>query len=153
MTSIMDIQTESGLSPWSFEGYLKAIDKPESIFLTASKTSGEIVGFIIATTTNYGEAEILNLGVRRNHRRKGVGTLLLNTAVTESFEKRQAEILWLEVRESNLKAIEFYRKNGFQVAGKRKNFYSNPLENALLMKFEGDRRQGSRESSGEKRET
>jgi ribosomal-protein-alanine N-acetyltransferase len=136
---ILKIQAEAGLSPWSLEAYRDEIGKANSIFLTASKGRRRVVGFIIAVTTNYSEAEILNLGVHLRFRRQGIGTLLLRTALKNALEKQDVKTVWLEVRESNQGAIEYYRKNGFVFSGRRKKFYSNPTEDALLMKLEGDR--------------
>jgi ribosomal protein S18 acetylase RimI-like enzyme len=77
------------------------------------------------------EIEILNIAVKKTHRRKGVASALLEKLKEHVSDKK----IHLEVRESNLGAISFYERKGFKITGLRKNFYRNPTENALLMTF------------------
>lgn len=79
------------------------------------------------------ECDIYNIAVARRFRRHGIGGDLLRNVIW-SAKKRHAASVWLEVRDSNESAIEFYLKNGFRRIYQRKNFYSNPLENAVVMK-------------------
>jgi ribosomal-protein-alanine acetyltransferase len=78
------------------------------------------------------EAEILDLAVHLNHRRQGHGCFLLRTFVQHILQPAVQKI-FLEVRESNIAAIALYKKLGFQISGRRPNYYRNPQENALLM--------------------
>ena len=78
------------------------------------------------------EMEILNLAVGPNWRRKGCATVLLNTALSES-RSLGIKTVYLEVRESNSRAIAFYKKHGFAQSGRRPNYYRNPEEAALTM--------------------
>ena len=64
--------------------------------------------------------------------RRGIGAALLKALFAES-ERRGAAVLQLEVRESNLAARRLYEKNGFEIVGKRKNYYEKPAEDAILM--------------------
>ncbi len=79
------------------------------------------------------ECEIYNIAVKEQFRRRGAGAALLQNLLW-SAEKHHTESIWLEVRQSNESAIEFYRKNGFRQIYQRKNFYANPPENAIVMK-------------------
>lgn len=79
------------------------------------------------------ECEIYNIAVKEKFRRNGAGAALLQN-LCWSAEKHHTESIWLEVRQSNESAIEFYHKNGFSRIYQRKNFYSNPPENAIVMK-------------------
>jgi len=69
-----------------------------------------------------------------NYQRKGIGTLLLNEFLINA-QKLKINTVWLEVRELNKKAQNFYRSNGFVQAQKRINFYTHPSEDALVMRL------------------
>jgi ribosomal-protein-alanine N-acetyltransferase len=79
-----------------------------------------------------GEMELLNLAVGPNWRRRGFGSILLNTVLADC-RANGYEVAFLEVRESNQRAIAFYKKHGFSVSGRRPNYYRNPDESALTM--------------------
>ena len=70
-----------------------------------------------------------NIGVLEKFRRMGIAKALFDSA----YNAAKAEKWYLEVRESNLGAISFYEKLGFERVGMRKNFYTAPTENAVLM--------------------
>ena len=78
------------------------------------------------------EGYIFNVAVRESYRNKGVATSLINELVTYG-KKNNFSFITLEVRESNFPAISLYSKFGFIKAGERKDYYSNPKENAILM--------------------
>lgn len=78
------------------------------------------------------EGQITNIVVTKEHRNRGIGTKIL--CQLEFFAKQNgANVLNLEVRESNAVAISLYEKNGFIRDGVRKNYYHRPTENAVLM--------------------
>jgi len=54
--------------------------------------------------------------------------------ILRALKEKNIKEIWLEVRASNVKAIGFYRKNGFEMQFERKNYYQNPTENALILK-------------------
>jgi ribosomal-protein-alanine acetyltransferase len=78
------------------------------------------------------EMEILNLAVGPNWRRRGFASMLLSTALADC-RANSYEAAFLEVRESNERAIAFYKKHGFSVSGRRPSYYRNPDESALTM--------------------
>ena len=78
------------------------------------------------------EGDIGNVAVAPDSRRRGSGAALLKALFAES-ERRGAAVLQLEVRESNFAARRLYEKNGFEIVGKRKNYYEKPAEDAILM--------------------
>jgi len=90
----------------------------------------EVAGFVIARHI-LDESEILNIAVKRSHRRSGVGSALLAAALKDA-EAQGVARAFLEVRESNLAAIAFYRKHGFEQIGRRRAYYRDPDEDALL---------------------
>ena len=96
-----------------------------------SESPGEITGFVLGRHIG-DEAEILNLATLPEKRRRGEGRALLEKALAE-FQTRGVRRVFLEVRESNVKAIAFYKKHGFSETGRRKAYYREPEEAALLM--------------------
>ena len=84
-----------------------------------------------------GEAHIMTVGVRREHRWRGVGQLLLTSAI-ELAISCNAFAITLEVRRSNTEAISLYAKNGFTERGVRKNYYDETHEDAVIMTRELD---------------
>ncbi len=79
------------------------------------------------------ECEIYNIAVKREFQNRGIGNKLLDKLVLLAKEYNSQSI-WLEVRSSNTKAVNFYQKNNFRQIYERKNFYSNPVENAIVMR-------------------
>lgn len=115
---------------WSLETYLKQVDNPDDYSFLALCNS-EAAGFISVWCV-CGEAEINNIGVVDKFRRLGIAKALFDKA----YNAAKAEKWYLEVRSSNSAAISFYEKLGFEKVGLRKNFYTSPTENAILMALE-----------------
>jgi ribosomal-protein-alanine N-acetyltransferase len=90
-----------------------------------------VCGFVVARCAG-GELEILNLAVAGARRRKGIGTTLLGQALVGA-KAECATTAFLEVRASNSGAAEFYARHGFQITGRRRNYYQSPTEDALLL--------------------
>jgi ribosomal-protein-alanine acetyltransferase len=128
------------LSPWSAEHYLEEIKNPRAIMLRLVSDENETLGFVVGRLVLSGgndvrtDAEIYNIAVVNPHQHKGYGQRLLNSFL-ERCSERCTKHVWLEVRESNHKAIGFYLKNGFEQVQTRPNFYENPREAALLMRL------------------
>ena len=80
------------------------------------------------------ECEIYRVAVLPEYRQRGIAYRLLDYAIKTSRGKG-LEIVFLEVRESNLPAIKLYEAYGFKKIGIRKNYYKNPTENACLMLY------------------
>jgi ribosomal-protein-alanine N-acetyltransferase len=96
-----------------------------------SESDGKVTGFLIGRHV-VDEAEVLNLAVAPQARRRGEGGALLKAA-TDEFLARGAKRGYLEVRESNTAAIAFYVKNGFSQVGRRSGYYRDPDEAAVVM--------------------
>jgi ribosomal-protein-alanine acetyltransferase len=129
---VMKIQQESNLSYWSFEDYKEEISRQDS-FSVVAKINQQSVGFLVGRLIQIENfAELYNIGVNVNFRRKKIGNKLLESFV-KLCVKNNLDKIFLEVRESNETAIKFYLKNKFAVIGTRKNFYTNPTEDAILM--------------------
>jgi [ribosomal protein S18]-alanine N-acetyltransferase len=115
---------------WSKEGF-EETSRLNGVLTLVSDKDGEVGGFIVARQIA-DEAEVLNLAVRRDRRRSGQGGGLLEAALAE-FKARGVSRVYLEVRESNAVATMFYERHGFRQAGKRKGYYRNPDEAAVLL--------------------
>ena len=124
------IETECFSHPWSKQSLEEEMNNETSLFLV-TKEENEVIGYI-GMSIVIDEGYIFNVAVRENHRNKGVATALINELVTYG-KKNNFSFITLEVRESNLPAISLYSKFGFIKAGERKDYYSNPKENAILM--------------------
>ncbi|MBR2735405.1 MAG: ribosomal protein S18-alanine N-acetyltransferase, partial [Clostridia bacterium] len=127
---VAELDKNSLLESWSEEDYKESLENPNYNILVA-KFSGKIVGFI-SMYHALDEGYICNIAVDKSHRMCGIGTYLINETITYS-KNQNLKFLTLEVRESNTGAIKFYEKLGFTNVGIRKNFYSNPTENAVIM--------------------
>ncbi len=95
-----------------------------------SAESGEILGFITLSRV-LDEVTLEDIAVSPSHRKKGVARELISSAIAEL--SGVASFITLEVREKNSSAISLYNSVGFETVGLRKNYYSEPLDNALLM--------------------
>jgi ribosomal-protein-alanine N-acetyltransferase len=114
-------------------GALFAPDAPRRIALIAAEEGSSVCGFLIARC-GLDEWEIENVVVATGRRRSGVGTALVDELLRQAGNGRIPAIL-LEVRESNHSARRLYEKIGFSEAGRRSQYYANPVEDALLLKY------------------
>lgn len=96
----------------------------------AAEQEGLVVGFLAARPLAEGEWEILNLAVAPAHRKRGIARRLLN----DLLERHVGEF-FLEVRQSNLAARRLYSQAGFKMITQRLQYYSNPVEPAIVMKL------------------
>ena len=91
---------------------------------------GEVAGFLFWREVAPGEAEILNVAVGREYRGHGLGTRLVTW-----FQNMWRGTCFLEVRESNANARKLYEKMGFLESGRRRDYYQNPPETAIVMRW------------------
>ncbi|MDO5139983.1 MAG: ribosomal protein S18-alanine N-acetyltransferase [Eubacteriales bacterium] len=82
----------------------------------------------------FDDAEVVRIAVRGEYRREGIGSRLLEGLISEA-KRRRVSGIFLEVRSSNLAAVSMYRRAGFTEEGIRKNYYSSPAEDALIMRY------------------
>ena len=95
-----------------------------------STEGSSLAGFLIAQHIAP-EWELENIVVAPELRNKGIGARLLNELVSVARETN-SQAMFLEVRESNIAARKLYEKAGFEPTGRRKSYYTDPLEDALL---------------------
>ncbi|HYX53027.1 MAG TPA: ribosomal protein S18-alanine N-acetyltransferase [Candidatus Limnocylindrales bacterium] len=99
--------------------------------LLLASEGGTVIGFIAARSL-HDECEIENIVVSRSMQRRGVASELLKHLFSTLSDR--IERVFLEVRESNQPAIRLYEKAGFMEVGRRKSYYREPPEDALIMK-------------------
>lgn len=135
---IRKIAFASGIDAWTVGGYIDEIKSHNSIVLKAVDDRDGVVGILVARIVPSGDsgndAELYNIAVLPEHRRIGRGQALLDEFL-ELLRIEDVRNVWLEVRESNVNALTFYRKNGFECEITRPNFYANPAENAVVMRL------------------
>lgn len=119
--------------PWSVNAMAYELRNPLSTWFVAM--DGEVVAGYVGSQTVMGEADMMNLAVAPDYRRKGIGQALVEKLVDDLMRK-DTYCLTLEVRVSNASAIALYDKMGFVVVGKRPNYYHHPKEDALIMRKE-----------------
>lgn len=116
--------------PWSQSAFEEEINNENSYFRVAVVDS-EVVGYI-GLQTVLCEGYITNFAVDPKYRKLGIGTVLLKNGIMYALENN-FEFISLEVRVSNIVAINLYSSQGFEICGTRKNFYRNPQEDAYIM--------------------
>jgi ribosomal-protein-alanine N-acetyltransferase len=136
LKEVLEIERKAFISPWNEEQFLiEILNKDYSYFWVAKdEESKKILGYIgfwlIEDTVH-----IVNLAVSDEFRRRGIASLLLEKVITFCKERKIPKIITLEVRRSNYKAINLYKKFNFKVVGIRKNYYSDTHDDALIMRL------------------
>lgn len=128
------IARESFSDPWSVESFreMMALHAARTFTAWAEDNGGQkLVGYLIALAIAP-EAEIANIAVLPNCRKLGIGRALMEEGLRH-LEEEGCDSFFLEVRESNLPAQALYRRLGFLPTGRRKRYYQNPSEDAVLM--------------------
>jgi ribosomal-protein-alanine N-acetyltransferase len=116
-------------APWTEKALEFFLD--ELNFCVILLEDGDLASYCTVTTV-LDEAQIINVATDSRFKRMGMAEQVL-FRVFEECSNRGIVSISLEVRESNEGAIALYKKLGFEVLGKRKNFYTEPIENALVM--------------------
>ena len=123
------IELDVNPSPWKYETFLSSFEVGHKGLIC--KKDNLMIGFIIFSPISP-EAHILSISVRNEMQSKGIGTLLLKSMLDQCKVMNYKKI-FLEVRVSNEKAINFYEKFGFSKDAIRNNYYTENSEDALLM--------------------
>ena len=109
------------------KGYIETLIKGDNSFIYIYLIEDKICGYLMVLDS-IDVYEILAIATIEEYRNKGIAQELL--------DKIKIKDIFLEVRESNQVAISFYKKNKFKEISVRKNYYSEPNENAIIMKLE-----------------
>lgn len=130
VSQIAELEMLCFSAPWSEASVREELSNSTAHFLTA--VSDKMVLGYIGVHEICGEAYIANVAVHPDYRRLGLGERLMQTAY-DGAKERECEFITLEVRKSNAPAIALYEKQGYNIAGERKNFYTDPVENGIIM--------------------
>ena len=131
--AVADLEAICFADPWSVNSVASELTNPLSCWLVALEAD-TVVGYI-GSQTVMGETDMMNVAVHPDHRRKGIAESLIH-ALVQKLKECESHCLTLEVRASNAPAIALYEKLGFTEAGRRRNYYRNPKEDALILRKE-----------------
>jgi ribosomal-protein-alanine N-acetyltransferase len=126
------LRTAAEAAQWPAESYPKLASFPGGLLLCAElEPSGQAIAFLAARIAA-DQAEILNIAILPDFRRRGVASTML-AAAFERFRQCSVSRVFLELRESNSAARALYQRHGFVLSGRRKSYYQHPAEDALCM--------------------
>ncbi len=131
--SVAELEKLCFSDPWSENSVASEIQNPLSLWLIAM--DGERVAGYIGSQSVEGEADMMNVAVSPNYRRRGIARQLIE-ALVYALSEKGVHSLTLEVRASNAPAIALYEKLNFLAVGRRKNYYHHPKEDALILRKE-----------------
>jgi len=129
LLAVSAIEKESFRDPWSIHSFQIEIETNQLALYLVARLEGKVIGYIGAWNA-LSQVHITTLAVTKEYRRKGVASKLLRSLVEIAAHQR-ARRLTLEVRPSNSAALNFYKKLGFEVLQRRRQYYAD--EDALLM--------------------
>ena len=136
LEGVLEVEQVSFTNPWTREMYLREMDNPRVSYIHVLRLRG---GEHEGTTTGFcsfwlvfDELHINNLAIRPDYRGRGMGSALLEHAMSTAG-RLGARRATLEVRRSNDPARRIYERLGFEIAGVRRNYYTNPIEDALIL--------------------
>lgn len=131
LSRIMQIEHASYSTPWPESSFRGLLGRSDASLLVAA-TEHEIAGYAVCWKI-LDQAELGNIAVAPGWRRRGIAQRLLTASIQEMEELDIAE-LYLEVRVTNETAQRLYTRNDFVPVGRRRNYYSRPLEDAVVMR-------------------
>ena len=119
--------------PWSENSIASELDNKLSLWLVALDEQ-RVIGYV-GSQTVLGQTDMMNIAVHPDWRQQGIASSLILTLI-QALSECGSQSLMLEVRASNQTAISVYHKLGFTEVGRRKNYYRNPKEDALILRKE-----------------
>lgn len=131
LDALAELERLCFVHPWTCAGLAAELESGTALFLAAEDETGEAVGYV-GSHVVCGECYIDNVAVHPNCRGQGIALAIL-TELIRLVREQNGVFLTLEVRESNIPARRLYEKLGFSEAGRRRNFYTDPKEDALLL--------------------
>ena len=132
LDGVLEVEGESFTNPWTRDMYAWELRNRSVCHILVVRTPDCPVAGFCAFWLVFDEIHINNLAMRPQYRAQGIGTALL-TRVIEEGKQLGARRATLEVRASNEAARRLYERLGFYVAGHRRNYYSSPVEDALIL--------------------
>jgi ribosomal-protein-alanine N-acetyltransferase len=131
LDEVLAIERASFQTPWSKSAFRYELTQNRVARSLLVKIGAQIVGYLCLWEIGH-EIHITNLAVHPSFRRRGVARALLGH-VLDDARKRDVELAFLEVRPTNAEALGLYESFGFQVIGRRKGYYFDTGEDALVM--------------------
>jgi len=128
---VAEVEEEAFTNPWKPRTFRRLIERSGPELWVAELPGSGVVGYFVLWIVD-GEGELANLAVAPDHRRRGIGSALLERAL-ERAREGGVRSLFLEVRVSNDEALRLYEGRGFEVIAERKAYYDRPKEDALVM--------------------
>ena len=132
LDAVLAIEEASFTSPWTREMYLAEFENVDVWFCYLARNESREVLAFCSFWRVVDELHINNLAVAPAHRRRGIGAALLRAVLTEGA-RLGARRATLEVRRSNDAARYLYERLGFAPAGVRRAYYTNPIEDAVVL--------------------
>lgn len=135
LASVLTIENDVYPYPWTRGNFLDSLYSGYQAF-TLRDPVGGLVGYFLAMLA-VDEAHLLNIAVRRDLHGRGVGRLQLDRVAEIARERGMTSVL-LEVRPTNVRAYDVYRRYGFVEIGRRKGYYpavANTREDAIVMRY------------------
>jgi len=132
LDALAALEREAFADPWTPTQLTEAMGWLGALALVAEGDDGAVIGHLIGRVV-VDEAEILTVAVAAAARRRGVGRALLDEAMRR-MAARGAKTVWLEVRPSNVAGLALYGVLGFRAAGRRREYYREPVEDALVLR-------------------
>ena len=130
LEAISQIEALSINPPWSYKAICDFAEFDTNRILVA-RANDAVVAYITYSVV-LDEVQIANVATHPNYRRMGIAEKLLRQLYSQSKDAGMS-VITLEVRHTNEPAITLYQKCGYLEVGRRKNYYKNPTEDALLM--------------------
>ncbi|MHB8572436.1 MAG: ribosomal protein S18-alanine N-acetyltransferase [Candidatus Dormibacteria bacterium] len=128
---VLEIEKQVFLSPWPRNAYQREISQNRTAHYVVLMVDGEVAGYA-GLWRLYEEAHITTIGVGTAHQNRGFGRALM-IALIGAAERQGARWITLEVRASNDSAIRLYEQFGFKVIGRRRGYYTDNGEDAIVM--------------------
>jgi len=132
LSAVAAIEAASFSDAWPRSAFAELMPRSYARLRVAVSTGGEVCGYCAMLLAG-GEGEIANIATHPAWRGRGVGRLLLQESLAAADEAL-AEAIFLEVRESNVAARALYAAQGFVQVGRRRQYYQQPDEDALVMR-------------------
>lgn len=131
LPAIVAIENASFGDPWSLKSFRESMARPFVRLRVVDDAAG-VAGYSVVWISGE-ECEMANIAVDPARRRAGFGALLLDAALEEAG-REGLQVMFLEVRASNRAAQQLYASRGFHEVGRRKGYYQNPVEDALILR-------------------
>lgn len=132
LDAVLEVEQESFTNPWTREMYAWELQNRSVCHIYVVRTAEHRVAGFCAFWLVFDEIHINNVALRPALRSQGLGTALMRR-VFEEAERLGARRATLEVRASNVGARRLYERLGFYLSGTRRNYYTNPVEDALIL--------------------